>query len=136
MTCARWCTALLLSLCVGLVVDARAAAADLSGEWALTMDPDPRGNVATVPCTVTQRGDALVVHCGDGTSQMSGRVSGRKVSFHTPPLPAGAKTGVVLSFDGEVGPSRATTLSGAWRAVFMLTSSSEVKTGKFRASRR
>jgi hypothetical protein len=45
------------------------------------------------------------------------------------------KPSYVLSFDGEVGTG-AKTLDGHWRAVFLLTESSEVRTGKFSAKRR
>jgi hypothetical protein len=120
---------LLLGLLVSVALGARLGAADLSGRWTFTMDPDPRGNLATVECVFRQNGQRLVVKCGNGTS--GGAVNGRKVTFRTPP--AETEKGYILSFDGEID-ERTITIKGTWRAVF--PSLSEVREGKFRAVRR
>jgi hypothetical protein len=124
---------LLLGLLVSVADCARRSATDFSGQWTFTMNPDPRGNLATVECALRQDGQKLVVKCGNGTSEMTGAVDGRMVSFRTPS--AETKKGYIVSFDGEVNV-RTMTLEGTWRAAFALPSSPEVRTGKFSATRR
>jgi hypothetical protein len=125
--------ALLLALLAAVAVGARLDAADLSGRWIFTMDPDPRGNIASVECTLRQNGQALVVKCGSGTSEMKGEVNGKRVGFRNPPAEAETASGFILSFDGQIGAG-ATTLKGTWRAVFVRLS--ETRDGKFRARRK
>ena len=124
----------MLGLIVSLAVNTKLGASDLSGQWTFAMDPGSPGNPATMTCALKQNGPKLIVKCGNGTGEMHGEVNERRVRFRSPARTE-KKPRYVLSFDGEVGAG-AKTLDGQWRAVFLLTESSEVRTGKFSAKRR
>ena len=83
-------------------------------------------------CTLRQNSQTLIVKCGNRTSQMTGEVKGRKVSFRTP-AEFETAPGYVMSFDGAIDAGT-TTLKGTWRFVFIRLS--ETREGKFRATRK
>ena len=103
---------------------------DLSGQWSVTLNPNPRGSVETVLCAFQQAGETLVVKCGTGTGQMTGEVHGRVVEYRSPTPDANMEKGSIIGFDGLLD-AKQTTLTGSWRMVFLLKSSIQFRAGKF-----
>jgi hypothetical protein len=106
----------------GCMLDAE----DMSGTWRFAMDPDLRGNPATVECTVAQRQTRLTVKCGTGV-EMTGEKRGRRVTFVTPPM---TREDLVLSYKADANDS-ATEMQGTWQ----LTGPDLEKAGKFTATK-
>jgi hypothetical protein len=77
-----------------------AGAANLSGDWSLTMNPDFKDNPNVVSqCVFRQSGTDLTVRCGTG-SELAGSVKGRTVTWGFSPkngekYPAATMTGTV-----------------------------------------
>jgi opacity protein-like surface antigen len=98
-------TKLLLAFVGVLLLAAQMVAADLSGRWTLTLDPDFSGNPSTVDCTFKQDGSKLTVDCG---AAITGEVDGQTVTLR---FQTGRDNSVTATLTGELDQA-ATTLTG------------------------
>jgi hypothetical protein len=100
------------ALTIVLAMSAVLAAADLSGVWTISWEPDFGGNFDAYDCTFKQEDRRLTAQCGDGPA-MAGDVD---------------RDNVVLRFktgrDGKENATltgtldaRGTTIMGTWRLV-------------------
>src|SRR5438309_6280686 len=83
-------------------------AADLSGRWILTLDPDLSGNPATVDCTFKQDGTKLTVNCSGAA--ITGEVDAQKVTLQ---FQTGKDGSLTVTMTGELDKA-GTTLTGMW----------------------
>jgi hypothetical protein len=103
----------------------------VTGHWKLTMDPDFRGNPATVDCQLKQDANKVVVKCDNGSgggSDMAGAINGRTITWRTPPAPG--KPYLVATWTGEIDQA-GVTITGTWH----FTLETEVLNGKFKAKK-
>ncbi len=112
--------------CVLLAAWAPVAAADLTGQWSLELEPDFSGHNDTLRCSFVQDGEKLTNNCGAG-SNISGEVQGQKVTFRVPTGLSGEFTAV---FAGTLD-TREITISGTWE----LTDRNGKREGKFTATK-
>ena len=93
---------LLLFLVVALLISSFAVAADVGGEWSITI-PDPFGNPNTGPITFEQTGENILVHQLDPMGQKltgKGTVKGNQIYWTiNADTPMGK---MVLEFEGTV----------------------------------
>jgi hypothetical protein len=121
-----------LLLALALVFGQESTAADLSGWWTFTMDPDLRGNPASSDCLFRQTKDSLTVRCHNGIApgtDLNGTLTGAQVTWRTPPVKAAPY--LVATWTGDVDRS-GTAIKGTWRFV----TNKETRTGKFSATKR
>src|SRR5712692_8984371 len=85
------------------------AAADVTGDWELELNPDFGGVDDVVACTFKQDGEKLTANCGGGPNIL-GEVQGQTVIFV---VKTGTKQEYAATFTGELD-QRATTITGAW----------------------
>jgi opacity protein-like surface antigen len=117
-------TKLLVAFVAALLLAAPTVAADLSGRWTLTLDPDFSGNPSTVDCTFKQDGSKLTVDCGGAA--IAGEVDGQKVTLR---FLTGKDASLTATLTGELNQA-ATTLTGMWHL-----SAPENRDGKFEAKK-
>jgi opacity protein-like surface antigen len=117
-------TKLLAAFVVVLLLTPPTVAADLSGSWTLTLDPDLSGNPSTVDCTFKQDGSKLTVDCGGG-AMMTGEADAQKVTLR---FQTGKDGSVTATLTGELDQA-GTTLTGMWHL------SPENRDGKFQAKK-
>ena len=87
------------------------AAVDVTGAWALALDPDFGGNRGTTQeCTFKQEGRRLTGSCG-GEAAIAGEVNGRKVMFK---VKTGRQNEFTATFTGNLNEP-ATAIKGKWR---------------------
>jgi hypothetical protein len=91
-----------------LLSGAVAGRVDLSGDWTLSMNPDFRGNRATVECTLKQTERKISVKCGKGV-EMNGDLDGEHFMFRTPSV---GDDHLVATYTGIVRSP--TSLKGSW----------------------
>jgi hypothetical protein len=96
-------------------------AADLSGVWTLSWQPDFGGNLDAYDCTFKQNGRTLTVNCRDDPA-MTGEVDERKVTLR---FKAGRDGRQTATLTGELDQS-GITITGAWHL-----SEPENRDGKF-----
>jgi hypothetical protein len=113
-------------LCVLLASGASVAAADLTGQWALDLEPDFSGHDDTLRCSFVQDGEKLTNNCGAGPN-IGGEVHGRTVTFRVPTGRSGELTAV---FVGTLD-TREITISGTWE----LMDGNGKRQGKFTATK-
>lgn len=99
----------LLTIALFAALTAAIAAADLTGEWELELDPDFGGVKDVVACTLEQEGEALTANCGGGPN-IRGELRGQKVTLLVKTGKSGEYT---ATFTGELD-SRAITVAGTW----------------------
>jgi hypothetical protein len=103
------------------------AAAELSGVWTLSWQPDFGGNDDAYDCTFRQTGLTLTVNCRDDPGPtMTGEIDGQKIVLH---LRTGRDGTETATLTGELN-QKGTTITGAWR----LTEQNRI--GKFVATKR
>ena len=111
-------------LVIALFIPSSAVAADVGGEWSITI-PDPFGNPNTGPITFEQTGENILVHQLDPMGQKltgKGTVKGNKIYWKiNADTPMGK---MVLEFEGTVegskmgGTSKMNQAPGSdWKAV-------------------
>ena len=113
-------------LCVLLASWTSVAAADLTGQWSLDLEPDFSGHNDTLRCSFVQHGEELTNNCGAGPN-IGGEVQGRKVTFRVPTGRSGEFTAV---FVGTLD-TREITISGTWE----LNDRNSKREGKFTATK-
>jgi len=114
-----------LSLCcVLLAAWTPVAAADLTGQWSLELEPDFSGHNDTLRCSFAQKGEKLTNDCGAGPN-IGGEVQGQKVTFR---VPTGRSNEFTAVFVGTLD-TREITISGTWE----LMDGSGKRQGKFTA---
>jgi hypothetical protein len=116
-----------IAIClIGTAGCARTEHTDLAGKWTFKMDPDFRGNPASVDCSVRQQRADIVVRCGSG-AEMKGQAQGATVTFQTSP----GANGPLVTFTAAMDdPGR--SLRGTWQV-----SGSTVRTsGRFEARKK
>jgi hypothetical protein len=111
----------LLGALTALHTPTKLAAADLSGVWTLSWEPDFGGNFDAYDCTFKQTGRALAVTCREDLS-MTGEVDGQKITVR---FKAGRDGSQTATLTGEVD-QRGTTITGTWHL-----SAPENRDGKF-----
>ena len=116
-------TKLLVSFVVVLLLAAPTFAADLTGRWILTLDPDLSGNPATVDCTFKQDGTKLTVNCNGAA--ITGEVDAQKVTLR---FQTGKDGSLTVTLTGELDQA-GTTVTGMWHL------SPENRDGKFEAKK-
>src|SRR3989442_10483773 len=104
-----------------LILCARLAAADLSGVWTLSWEPDFGGNFDTYDCTFKQSDRTLTVTCREDPP-IAGEVNGQKVTLR---FKAGRDGSQTATLTGDVD-QRGTTITGTWHL-----SEPENRDGKF-----
>ena len=102
-------------------------AADLSGEWALDLDPDFGGIQSHADCSIRQDGPKLVGDCGDGPT-IIGTVDGEKVTLL---VKTGQKNELTATFIGNLD-DREKTIRETWQ----LTDDNGKREGKFTLTKR
>jgi hypothetical protein len=112
--------------CVLLASSTPVAAADLTGQWALDLEPDFSGHNDTLRCSFVQDGEKLTNNCGAGPN-IGGEVQGQKVTFRVPTGRSGEFTAV---FVGTLD-TREITISGTWE----LMDRNSKRQGKFTATK-
>ena len=116
-------TKCLLAFVAALLVGASVGAADLSGRWILTLDPDLNGNPATVDCTFKQDGTKLAVNCNGAA--ITGELDAQKVTLR---FQTGKDGSLTVTLVGELDQA-GTTVTGMWHL------SPENRDGKFEAKK-
>jgi opacity protein-like surface antigen len=109
----------LVTFAVVLLLATPTVAADLSGRWTLTLDPDFSGNPSSVDCTFKQDGSKLTVDCNGAA--ITGEVDAQKVTLR---FQTGKDGSVTATLRGELDQA-GTTLTGMWHL------SPENRDGKF-----
>jgi hypothetical protein len=115
-----------------LTLGATLSAADLSGSWTLSLDPDLSGNLDTLECTLKQSGSTLALVCGGGPEEhtqsppIPGDVQGKNVKFA---FQTGAKGDETVTMAGVLDQPE-TTINGTWRLA------PENETGKFQLTKK
>jgi len=107
------------------------SAADLSGKWTLSLNPDFSGNPDSVDCTFKQDGTKLTVRCGipaENRSLITGEVNGEHVTLQ---VPTGEQDDVTATFTGTLN-AESSTIKGTWH----LGDAQGAKDGKFTAKKR
>ena len=117
-------TKLLAAFVVVLLLSAPTTAADLSGRWTLTSDPDFSGHLSSVDCTFKQDGSKLTVDCNGAA--ITGEVDAQKVTLR---FQTGKDGNVTATLTGELDQA-GTTLTGTWHL-----SAPENRDGKFSAKK-
>ena len=117
-------TKLIAAFVTVLLLTASTVAADLSGRWTLTFDPDFSGNPSTVDCTFKQDGTKLTADCGGAA--MTGEADVQKVTLR---FQTGKDGSVTATLTGELDQA-ATSLTGMWHL------SPENRDGNFAAKKR
>ena len=112
----KWLVALAVSLLATTLT-----AADLSGVWTLSWQPDFGGNLDAYDCTFKHNGRTLTVNCRDDPAR-TGEVDERKVTLRFKTGRDGSQTATLT---GELDQS-GTTITGAWHL-----SEPENRDGKF-----
>jgi hypothetical protein len=102
------------------------AAADLTGQWSLELEPDFSGHNDTLGCSFVQDGEKLTSNCGAGPN-IGGEVQGRKVTFR---VPTGRSSEFTAVFVGTLD-AHEITISGTWE----LMDGSGKRQGKFTATK-
>ena len=118
---------MLLVLLAAPVLYVTLAAADLSGVWTLTFDPDFSGHPGSANCTFKQDGVKLTGRCGNDSAAhppITGDVNGQKVTFR---VPTGQRDELSATFTADLD-RQATTMKGTWRLV---DQDKKVRNGKF-----
>jgi hypothetical protein len=111
---------------IGAAGCARAEQSDLAGQWTFKMDPDFRGNPASVDCSVRQQRADIVVQCGSG-AEMKGQIHGETVTFQTPTGP----NGLLVTFTAAVDdPGR------SFRGTWLVSDRTVRRTGRFEARKK
>jgi hypothetical protein len=100
------------------------SAADLTGVWTLSLDPDFGGVPDTLDCTFKQSGRKLTADCGGGPN-ISGEVDGPKVTLL---VPTGRNNEQTATLAGELD-QREITIAGRWQ----LADDTGTRDGKFTA---
>jgi hypothetical protein len=100
------------------------AAADLSGRWTLTLDPDFSGNPETLYCTIKQSNASLTLDCGD--TPISGQVKDQDVTFRFKTGDGGRASATLSGVLNEA----ATAITGKWHL------EPDNREGKFELKRR
>jgi len=116
-------TKLLAAFVVVLLLAAPTIAADLSGRWTLTLDPDFSGNPSSVDCTFKQDGSKLTVDRNGAA--ITGEVDAQKVTLR---FQTGRDNSLTATLTGELDQA-GTTLIGMWHL------SPESRDGKFEAKK-
>jgi opacity protein-like surface antigen len=116
-------TRLLVAFAVVLLLATPIVAADLSGRWTLTFDPDFSGNPSSVDCTFKQDGSKLTVDYNGAA--ITGEVDGQKVTLR---FQTGRDNSLTATLTGELDQA-GTTLTGMWHL------SPENRDGKFAAKK-
>jgi hypothetical protein len=107
------------------------SAADLSGKWTLSLDPDFSGNPDSVDCTFKQDGTKLTVRCGipaENRPPIIGELNGQNVTLR---VPTGEHDQLTATFTGTLD-AESTTIKGTWQ----LVDAEGAKNGKFNAKKR
>jgi len=117
----------LLTLLLIASLGAALAAADVTGDWELELNPDFGGVDDVKGCTLKQDGEKLTVNCGAGANIL-GEVHGQRVTFVAK---TGTKEEYAATFTGELD-ERATTITGTWN----LTDENGKREGKFTLRKR
>jgi hypothetical protein len=102
------------------------AAADLTGNWQLHLDPDFGGHDDTKICAFRQEERKLTIQCETGPP-IPGDVDGDKVTFRPT---TGRQNEFTAVFNATLD-AQAKTMKGTWR----LDTGREVRNGKFDATR-
>jgi hypothetical protein len=107
-----------------MLLAAMLAAADVSGVWTLSWEPDFGGNRDAYDCTFKQDGRMVTVTCRADTV-MNGEIDGQKVTLR---LKTGRDGHEHATLTGELN-QQGTQITGVWHL------SEQDRTGKFVASK-
>jgi hypothetical protein len=114
----------LTALAATLALSVTVIAADLTGVWTMSWEPDFGGNLDAYDCTFMQSGRSLTIDCGG--SAMAGKVEGRKVTIR---FNTGRDGKMAATLTGELNEA-GTTIAGTWHLP-----APENREGKFTASK-